>query len=98
MTAVRVAAGEDALSSDADPAEARWSHTDMLLAAVIDAIHSLQWTYISAHAKRPPKQPEPIRRPGTAAAADVGKSTLTAAQYRMLTGEAPPLYLIQGGG
>jgi len=98
MTAIRVAAGESAFDDDADPAQARWSHTDMLLAAVIDAIRSLQWTYIAGRSKRVPKQPEPVRRPGTEAAKASDRSTLTAAQYRMLTGEAPPLHLIQGGG
>jgi hypothetical protein len=98
MTAVRIEAGEESLSGNADPADAPWSHTDMLLAAVVDAIHSLQWTYISAHSKRPAKQPDPLRRPGAGSAPEKGKGTLSAAQYRMLTGEAPPLYLIQGGG
>lgn len=97
MTAIRVETGEQALAAgDADPADAPWSHTDMLLASVVDAIRSLQWTYLAAHSERPPKRPEPMRRPGSLAVRD--RSTLTAAQYRMLTGQAPPLYLIHGGG
>lgn len=98
MTAIRVAAPAEALRGDADPADARWSHTDMLLAGVIDAIHSLQWTYVARHSKTTPKRPEPIRRPGTDTEHGNDKGYMTAAQYRMLTGEAPPLYLIQGGG
>lgn len=96
-TALRLEAGEQALGGvDADPADQPWSHTDMLLAAAVDAIRSLQWTYVSRHAKQPPKHPEPMRRPGSNVAH--GRPNLSAAQYRMLTGEAPPLYLIDGGG
>lgn len=100
MTAVRVAAGEAALTSnsEADPADQPWSHTDMLLASIIDAIHSLQWTYAVRYSERRPKHPEPVRRPGVKAGHRGDRSTMTAGQYRMLTGQSPPLYLIQGGG
>lgn len=98
-TAMRVKAGPDATADAADagdPAEGRWSHEEMLLASAVDAVRRVEWAIIAVNSERgkAPKQPEPMPRPGVGVKR---RKHMTAAQYRLLTGEAPPLELLQGG-
>ena len=83
MTALRNTM-PDAMDSDADAAEGRWSQTEMLLAALVDESRMLRWLYTTANSgdKSPPKQPEPIRRPGVDRKAPRPK--ITDAQARFL--------------
>lgn len=97
MTALRVSAPEQAEKAGEalDPAQAPWSQMEMLLASLTDAVRHLAWMYASVHAKSsPPRAPEPIIRPGVKAAQ---RSTMTVAQYKAMTGQEPPLRLVQGG-
>lgn len=103
MTALRNAAPDD-LAGDADPTEGRWSQTEMLLAAAVDEMRILRWLYVAAHSeKKPPDQPEPIRRPGI----DRGKrkkpklsSAGAAFLFNHINGlpQSPDLTVIEGGG
>jgi len=98
-TPVRVPAGPEATVAAAeagDPAEGRWSHAEMLLAAAVDELRRLQWLTAAVNAEKgkTPKQPEPIPRPGVGVKR---RRRMTAAEYTRLTGEAPPLELLQGG-
>lgn len=43
---------------------ARWGDTEHLLADLIDVAHWQMWQFSSAHSKKRPKRPKPIRRPG----------------------------------
>lgn len=47
--------------------EATWGAQEHLLANVVDLLQLSNWLYIAAHTGekgRPPKKPEPLRRPG----------------------------------
>jgi len=44
-----------------EPAD--WSVTDHLLAHAVDGINHVLYAYISAHAKHPPRAPQPVPRP-----------------------------------
>lgn len=97
MTALRASAPEMAEKavSQSDPSEAPWSQTEMLLAAMTDAIRRLEWMYATVHAKgSAPKAPEPLPRPGVRVAK---RQSMTVAQYKAMTGQEPPLRLVQGG-
>ncbi len=97
MTALRVAAPQAAerAGERADPAHGPWSQADMLLASVVDALRRLEWAYAVVHSKgSPPKAPEPITRPGVRASR---RPSMTVAQYKAMTGQEPPLRLVQGG-
>jgi hypothetical protein len=97
MTALRASAPEMAekSASQMDPSDAPWSQAEMLLASMTDAVRHLAWMYASVHAKNSqPRAPEPIIRPGVKAAQ---RSTMTVAQYKAMTGQEPPLRLVQGG-
>ncbi|HET8589006.1 MAG TPA: hypothetical protein VFM01_05185, partial [Nakamurella sp.] len=76
FTAVRNA-NPDA-TSGADPAQAPWSRTEMLLAAAVDGLNRLAWMYASAHSKSSLTPPQPIPRPG------VGPKRLTPAAAEWL--------------
>jgi hypothetical protein len=98
MTALRVATPEAAekVAAGLDPAKAPWSQMEMLLASLIDAVRRVEWMYASVHAKSsPPRAPDPIIRPGVKA---TQRSTMTVAQYKAMTGQEPPLRLVQGAG
>ena len=41
-----------------------WTRTEQLLAGIYDMLRVLDWHYISAHTKTPPRRPEPLERPG----------------------------------
>jgi hypothetical protein len=97
MTALRVSAPEVAeeAAAEMDPAAAPWSQMEMLLASMTDAIRRFEWMYATVHARSsPPRAPEPITRPGVKAQK---RSTMTVAQYKAMTGQEPPLRLVQGG-
>jgi hypothetical protein len=66
MTALRVAHPDSVTEDGPDPAEGQWSQTEMLLAALVDSVRILQWTYVSAHVDKGqrPERPQPIPRPG----------------------------------
>jgi hypothetical protein len=69
-TAPALAAGEEGEGDDDDsepydPADGHWSHTDMLLATLIDEMRKLQYITIRANStKGKPPLPDPVRRPG----------------------------------
>lgn len=108
MTELRNSYPESVSEDGPDPAEGQWSQAEMLLAAVVDSVRMLQWTYVSAHAGKGqrPERPEPIPRPGTGRAKR--KPRLSDAQaeflYRHINGlEQDPdspiqLQVIDGGG
>jgi hypothetical protein len=68
-----------------DPADSRWSATDMLLALLVDEIRGLNWVYRSAHSKTAPAAPPQVRRPGAGRKPlRPHETTLTLAQRRRL--------------
>lgn len=50
-----------------------WSHTELLLATVADALHVLIWQNTQVHGKKKHRPPKPIPRPGVARA--IGSET-----------------------
>jgi hypothetical protein len=72
MTALRnEAAGRpadpDAPVAEHAPEKDPWSHTEMLLAQLVDDVRLLRWTVVATTAgAKAPAIPEPLRRPGTA--------------------------------
>jgi hypothetical protein len=59
-----------------------WSHTDLLLAAVVDGINVLAWQQQQIHGKKRSEPPDPIARPGVATRNTAG---LTDAQVTYLS-------------
>lgn len=103
MTAVRNTHPDQVAGGD--PAEGRWSQTEMLLAAAVDAINHQAWLYACAHTpkkQKKPTKPGPIPRPG--AKQPQQRNTLTAEQYERLYAHinglpgGPQLRLIKGDG
>lgn len=43
-----------------------WSHLELLAAQQIDALQRIEWVLHAVNSKKPPKQPEPVPRPGVA--------------------------------
>ena len=41
-----------------------WTRTEQLLAGIYDMLQVIDWHYVTAHSKHPPRKPEPIERPG----------------------------------
>jgi hypothetical protein len=76
-----------------DPGTEPWSRAEMLTAAVLDALRRLEWAYHCVNGKgTAPPPPDPLPRPG------VGKPrrrVMTVAEYKRLTGQAPPMHLIK---
>ena len=74
MTALRNALSDEELAEQADkgePEKGRWSQTEQLLAAAVDALRRVEHVLICANTekKHHPEPPEPIRRPGAKAKA-----------------------------
>ena len=72
MTALRNALSDEELAEQADkgePEKGRWSQTEQLLAAAVDALRRVEHVLICANTekKHHPEPPEPIRRPGAKA-------------------------------
>lgn len=87
-----------------DPAAGRWSQAEMLQAATVDAVRSLEWTLVAVNTPKKaqrPEKPEPIPRPG--AQQDRKRKTLTDEQYERLYAHinglpgGPQLTLVKGG-
>jgi hypothetical protein len=49
---------------DAEPGEGRWSHTDVLLARLIDAVNENTWAVMQTQSEETVPKPDPIPRPG----------------------------------
>jgi hypothetical protein len=99
MTALRAEYPElaEEASGRADPAAQSWSADQMLLAALIDAVRQLCWMFAVANFKNVPKTPpEPVPRPGVTQVRRQGGMTVEA--YRRMTGQEPPLHLVQDAG
>lgn len=70
MTAFRNAAPEPvvvpgAAVAEHEPDKDPWSHTEMLLARVVDEVALLRWTTVAVTpGAKAPAVPEPTRRPG----------------------------------
>lgn len=87
-----------------DPAEGRWSQSEMLLAEVHDQVAHLAWLFAVANTSKgpKPKKPERIPRPGVAATKRRRK-TLSDEQYQRLFAHinglagGPELTLVKGG-
>jgi hypothetical protein len=79
--------------SQVEADEVPWSQSELLLAAMYDALRRIEWLYVSAHAKNPPKPPDPLPRPGVKR---VNRKRMTVGEYRRLTGQDPPARLISG--
>lgn len=104
ITAIRNAT-PDVMDGDSDAAEGRWSQHEMLLAALVDEARLLRWVYVASHTeKAPPKQPEPVRRPGLDRKARKPKLSPKQADFlfRHINGlpQDPDVHLtvIRGGG
>lgn len=102
MTAVRNAQPDQV--GDGDPAEGRWSQTEVLLAALVDATNHQSWLYASAHTpkgEKRPQKPDPVPRPGVKPRRQ--RKTLTPEQYERLFAHingrpgGPRLALVKGG-
>lgn len=64
-SAIRDGMSDEQLDAIPDPdGHGRWSHTELLLAAVADALNVLVWQNGRIHGKSKADPPEPIRRPG----------------------------------
>lgn len=110
MTALRNANPDTVGNDGSDPAEGRWSQTEMLLAALVDDMRYLRWNYVSAHVDkgRRPDKPDPIPRPGVARRDRRSKGRLSEEQadflFRHINGlpqdpDSPiRLQVIDGGG
>lgn len=61
---------------------ARWGESEHLLADVVDLMHAQLWQFASAHSKKRPKRPKPIRRPGVEqpGVTRIGKARMTQAE------------------
>jgi hypothetical protein len=70
MTALRNSLPADELAEQAEkgePEKARWSQTEQLLAAVLDATRRVEWVLLCANIDQKSKRPDvpdPTRRPG----------------------------------
>lgn len=103
MTALRNA-NPDQMGKGGDPAEGRWSQSEMLLAAVHDQVANLAWLFALANTSKgpKPKKPDPIPRPG-AQDTKRRRKTLSDEQYERLFAHinglpgGPNLTLIKGG-
>ncbi|MGW1154443.1 hypothetical protein ACWD45_24565 [Streptomyces rubiginosohelvolus] len=63
-----------------EPEKGRWSQSDQLLAAAVDALRDLQYITVIANSDgkgRKPKKPEPMRRPGVGAGVPKKREQLT---------------------
>jgi hypothetical protein len=100
ITAVRASLSDEELEergAGSDPAKGRWSAAEMLLAAVIDELRSIQYLYVSAHVKQGQagKPPEPVARPGvTKRDRKARRTRLTDEQRRILD---PRLRVVRDG-
>lgn len=56
-------AEQAALSGDGE-GHGAWSHSDLLLATIADAVHVLVWQQSQIHGKKRARAPKPIPRPG----------------------------------
>lgn len=95
MTALRqeMTSEEHHAAQAADPDAEPWSRADMLTAAVLDTIRRLEWAYRCVNGKgTAPPPPDPLPRPGVA---KPKRKVMTVAEYKRLTGQAPPMHLIQ---
>lgn len=81
MTALRIkheglpADERPATSTDAEPGDAPWSKTEMLICDLIDAVNENTYVLLTANADKPadvPK-PEPVPRPGVKRTKDTGR-------------------------
>jgi hypothetical protein len=68
-TAIRDSLGDEALSDAVDETSqkyGRWSHTDLLLAQLIDLTSMVQWTLVALKSQKgkQPQPPTPYPRPG----------------------------------
>ena len=69
LTALRNSAGDAPVQQEAapaDPAEGRWSSTEMLMALLVDEVRLLRWTTVAANAgsNAAGSPPDPVGRPG----------------------------------
>jgi hypothetical protein len=96
MTGLRAAHPDlaEEAAEQADPAAQPWSADRMLLAALTDSVRYLAWMFAVVNFKSAPKSPPgPIPRPGVA---PERRKPMTIAAYRAMTGEDPPLHLVEG--
>ncbi len=63
-TAVRERLDDDDVPVAEPAGHGPWSHTDLLLASVLDALHVLAWQNTQIHGSKRTSPPEPVRRPG----------------------------------
>jgi hypothetical protein len=62
---VRDGMSDDELDEQPEPdGHGRWSHVELLLAAISDAMNVLVWQNARIHGNTKAAAPEPIRRPG----------------------------------
>lgn len=71
---------ERLLESAGDPAKARWSTLETLMAMLIDEVRSLSWAYMSAHTEQSIPRPEPVKRPGVGPARKLRRISLSDAR------------------
>lgn len=66
MTALRNANPGSVSEDGPDPAEGRWSQSEMLQASMVDELRNLRYVYTAANAGKgkKPTPPEPVPRPG----------------------------------
>ena len=94
MTALRNELTDAELAEQADkgePEKGRWSQTEQLLAAAVDALHRVEYVLVCANSDKQyhPEPPEPLRRPG---------AKVRAAKKALSDGARDRLFqLIQGG-
>jgi hypothetical protein len=79
------------LSEGADPSTGQWSHTEMLIAQMIDTLRDIRYTLVRVNGGKG-KPPAPLPRPGVKPKGKRKRKPLTEAQaeflYRRLNPDA----------
>jgi hypothetical protein len=96
MTALRNANPASVREDGPDPAEGRWSQSEMLQASMVDELRNLRYENRRMNGDKKAKVPEPIRRPGVVDKSK--KNELTESQYDWLYRHINGLDHPDGGG
>lgn len=100
ITAIRASLTEEEIeerAGETDPAQGRWSSSEMLLASLLDEVRRLEYLYVSTHVKKGQagRPPEALPRPGISRGSrKARRSRLTDEQRRILD---PRLRLVRDG-
>lgn len=79
-------------ASDADPSQGQWSHQEMLIASLVDAVRINTFALRRLNGDKKAPAPDPVPRPGVKPKGQKRRLTpeQTAAVLRRIRGESPP--------